>query len=196
MARLGRYATGSAVIVVALLVGAGGMVGVDAVNHYTEREAFCTSCHSMSHVVADAAFQQSVHRSNPHGIQVTCSDCHISAEAIIPRAWEHATTGLKDIISEMTHDFSDASAWEDRRVELAHYVREEMRENDSVTCRKCHDGSKVTPESEGGRAAHALLAKQDLTCIDCHMNLVHAPVAPDIEFIRKSGLGTAREAAK
>jgi hypothetical protein len=28
-----------------------------------------------------------------------------------------------------------------------------------------------------------------MTCIDCHFNLIHAPVPPSMSFIRGSGIG-------
>ena len=44
-----------------------------------------------------------------------------------------------DIIAEYTNNFADPAVWEKRRIELAHEVRREMRAQDSVTCRSCHD---------------------------------------------------------
>ncbi|MEJ2625285.1 MAG: NapC/NirT family cytochrome c [Pseudolabrys sp.] len=40
----------------------------------------------------------------------------------------------------------------------------------------------IGPASTRGIAAHALMREGRMTCIDCHFNLVHAPVPPTIEF--------------
>ncbi len=178
-----------ALLAVGGLIGAGALLASVEVNRYTSTDAFCTSCHSMAHVVADPDFARSAHRSNAAGVRPSCGDCHIPATNWFTETYAHAVKGLHDVIAEKTNDFSDPAAWEKRRVELAHSVREEMRSQDSVTCRRCHDASVIHPASERGRAAHELVREGRVTCIDCHFNLVHAPVPPQISFIRGSGLG-------
>jgi trimethylamine-N-oxide reductase (cytochrome c), cytochrome c-type subunit TorY len=51
-----------------------------------------------------------------------------------------------------------------------------MRSQESVTCRSCHDADAIQPKSKGGRAAHALLHENRMTCIDCHINFDHTPL--------------------
>jgi nitrate/TMAO reductase-like tetraheme cytochrome c subunit len=97
-------------------------------------------------------------------------------------------SGIRDVVAEGINNFADPEVWEKRRTELAHYVRDEMRRNDSVTCRACHIAASIQPASQRGRAAHALVAEGRGTCIDCHFNLVHAPVPPNGEFLRGSQL--------
>jgi nitrate/TMAO reductase-like tetraheme cytochrome c subunit len=125
-------------------------------------------------------------------VRPSCGDCHIPKTNWFVETYAHVAGGVKDTIAEYSNDFSNRAAWEKRRVELAHYVRGEMRRQDSVTCRSCHDAGAVKPASERGRAAHALLQERKLTCIDCHFNLVHAPVPPSIEFLRGSNIGGAK----
>ena len=50
-----------------------------------------------------------------------------------------------------------------------------MHNQDSVTCRSCHDANAIQPTSEEGQKAHALLRQGGVTCIDCHTNIVHPP---------------------
>ena len=101
-------------------------------------------------------------------------------------------SGVRDVWAEFTNNFSDSNIWDVRRVALAHEVRDLMRRQDSITCRSCHAAADIRPASERGRAAHALLREGRMTCIDCHFNLVHAPVPPTMEFIRGSGLGVQK----
>jgi len=104
---------------------------------------------------------------------------------------DHASAATRDIFAEYTHDFGDPKVWAARRIELAHEVRDVMRAQDSVTCRSCHSAKAINPKSERGQAAHALMREGRMTCIDCHFNLVHAPVPPTTAFIRGSGIAGA-----
>ena len=178
-------------LVVLVLGGAGGILVSLEVNRATSTDAFCTSCHSMTFVGNDPHFMRSAHRTNNEGVRPSCGDCHIPRTNWFVETYAHVKSGLRDSIAEVTHNYSDPKIWEARRVELAHEVRNVMRGQDSVTCRSCHDASSVSPKSERGQAAHALMREGRMTCIDCHFNLLHAPVPPTLEFIRGSGIGTA-----
>jgi cytochrome c-type protein NapC len=179
-----------ALLVVGAVLGAGGIIVSLKVNRATSTDAFCTSCHSMAGLASDPHFVTSAHRANSEGVRPTCGDCHIPKTNWFVETYTHVSSGTRDVIAEYTHNFSDPKIWEARRVELAHEVRAVMRSQDSVTCRGCHDAGVIQPISERGRAAHALLRERRMTCIDCHFNLVHAPVPPSIEFIRGSEIGS------
>jgi cytochrome c-type protein NapC len=176
------------VLAIGALIGASVMLVSVEVNRATATDAFCTSCHSMTFVGSDPHFLQSAHRTNSAGVRPSCGDCHIPKTNWFVETWTHVHEGVRDVIAENTHNFSDPKVWGARRAELAHEVRNLMRAQDSVTCRGCHDASAIAPKSTRGKAAHALLREGRMTCIDCHFNLVHAPVAPTIEFIRGSGI--------
>lgn len=176
------------ILAIGVLVGAGGMLVSVEFNRATATDAFCTSCHSMTFVGNDPHLLQSAHRNNSAGVRPSCGDCHIPKTNWFVETWTHVHEGVRDVIAESTHNFSDAKIWDARRVELAHEVRNLMRAQDSVTCRGCHDANAISPKSERGRAAHTLLREGRMTCIDCHFNLVHAPVEPTLEFIRGSGI--------
>lgn len=176
-------------LVVGAIVGAGGIIASVAVNRYTSGDAFCTSCHSMALVASDPHYVHSAHHANAEGVRVTCGACHIPATNWFVETYTHAADGIRDAFAEATHDYGNPAVWAARRVELAHEVRDEMRREDSVTCRSCHEAAVIEPTSEAGQAAHALMREKHLTCIDCHINLIHAPVPPRMSFIRGSGLG-------
>jgi flagellar basal body P-ring protein FlgI len=50
-----------AVFVVGGVIGAGGIIASTEINRQTSTDALCTSCHTMSVVVADPHYQQSAH---------------------------------------------------------------------------------------------------------------------------------------
>jgi nitrate/TMAO reductase-like tetraheme cytochrome c subunit len=181
------------------ILAAGGVAGAAAVvlsveiNRFTSTEEFCTSCHVTAALAADPHYQRSIHRSNAAGVSANCADCHIRKSNWFVETYTHASQGVQDLLAAGLHDYSDPAVWEKRRVELAHYVRNEMRAQDSATCRSCHDARTINPPSERGQAAHALLREGRMTCIDCHFNLVHAPVPATLEFIRGSGLANPRK---
>jgi trimethylamine-N-oxide reductase cytochrome c-type subunit TorC len=165
-----------AVFVVGGVIGAGGIIASTEINRQTSTDALCTSCHTMSVVVADPHYQQSAHEANAAGLRVGCSDCHIQSGNWFVETYEHVSSGLRDVVAEYTHNYNDPALWNKRRVELAAEVRDQMHRNDSATCRKCHDAAAIRPASEAGRASHAMLKQGQATCIDCHANIVHAVV--------------------
>jgi nitrate/TMAO reductase-like tetraheme cytochrome c subunit len=175
-----------ALLVAGAVIGASGMIVSLEVNRATSTDAFCTSCHSMATLAADPHFRQSRHESNAAGLRVGCSDCHIQSENWFVETYTHVALGLRDVVAEYIHNFKDPELWQKRRTELAEGVRGEMQRNGSITCRKCHDAVAISPASEAGRAAHAMLAQGGVTCIDCHINLVHAPVVLSGSFTRGS----------
>jgi len=185
--------------VVCALLAAGGLIGAAAIvaltefDRLTSTDATCTSCHTMATVAADPHYQQSAHRTNAAGIMAGCSDCHIPANNWFIETYTHVSSAITDSIAELTRDFRDPAAWKARRVELARRVSDEMRSQDGTTCRKCHDAAAIRPASEAGRAAHAALQQGGATCIDCHINLVHAPVATGTSFIPGPGLSGGHE---
>lgn len=188
----GRWLFGGLLAISGLLIGAGLILGSIAINRFTSTDAFCTSCHAMATLALDPHYLQSAHQANSAGVRVGCGDCHIPHGSWFAETYAHAADGIRDEIAELTHNYDDPGVWEPRRIALADVVRDQMRRDDSATCRDCHDPATIKPKSEAGRAAHALLAQSRLTCIDCHINLVHAPVPPSMNFIRGSGLGVPK----
>jgi nitrate/TMAO reductase-like tetraheme cytochrome c subunit len=167
-----------ALLVIAALFGAGGIIASMAINRYTSTETFCTSCHTMTLQASDAFYRQSRHRSNKEGVRPNCGDCHIPTTNWFIETYTHVTSGIKDVFVESTHDFSNPKAWEARRVDLEQETQATMRAQDSVTCRSCHDANAIRPTSDDGQKAHALLRQGGVTCVDCHVNLVHPAAVP------------------
>jgi cytochrome c-type protein NapC len=183
-----KWLSAVALLIAGALAGAVAVIASTEINRRTATDAFCVSCHTMAALADDPHFKQSAHESNSAGIRVGCSDCHIPPGNWFTETYTHVSLGIKDVIAQYTHNFNDPAVWEKRRNELAAELREEIRREDSSTCRKCHDATAIAPKTGAGRAAHAMVQQGRMTCIDCHFNVVHAPVAPSVSFIRGSGL--------
>ncbi len=171
---------GAALAVLAVLAN-------EQVDHYTSTDAFCgTRCHSMeTNVSTDPVYRESTHRTTKSGVRAGCADCHIPS-GIVAATWVHVSTGVRDVISEFSNDFSKTEVWEARRSELTYRVREWLLATDSATCRGCHEEEAIRPERRRGQRQHADALEKRMTCIACHYNLVHAEVEPREDFLRRS----------
>jgi nitrate/TMAO reductase-like tetraheme cytochrome c subunit len=157
-------------LVAGVVLGAAGIIVSIEVNRVTSTDALCTSCHSMAQLASDPLYLRAPHQANSEGVHPTCADCHIPRTNWFVETYTHVRNGVGDMIAESAHNFSDPKIWEARRAELAPQVRAKMHAQDSVNCRSCHDAAAIKPRTEAGRAAHALLAKGAVTCVDCHSN--------------------------
>jgi nitrate/TMAO reductase-like tetraheme cytochrome c subunit len=168
----------------ALLVAVGiavGIVGVGATTwmvNVTSTEDFCsTACHSMQW--AAAAYRQSPHYTNPHGVRASCGDCHIPFESqpatpfqyIFGTMWTKAVDGTHDAIATLRGTISTEEKWNVRRPQLAADTEAWFRRTNYVTCKGCHKLDAAT-----GQAAemHTALAKDGpLDCVQCHADVGH-----------------------
>ena len=164
---------------ISAVVGAGAIIVSIFFFNDTATTEIYTSCHSMAFMSANPHFQKSTHWAGSKGVRPSCGDCHIPTTNWFIETYTHVSSGIRDVIAELTHNYSDPKVWEARRRELAPEVVVKMRAQDSVTCRSCHDASAIKPASENGRVSHALLRQGGVTCIDCHTNIVHGPASGD-----------------
>lgn len=157
--------------------------GTAAVMHYTSDTEFCVSCHSMD--IPYKEYQGSVHFSNAKGIRAECSDCHIPSDPM-----DYLITKVrasKDIYHEfVTGKIDTPEKYEAHRKELAETVWQQFRENDSATCRSCHDFGAMEQFEQSADAAkmHQYAKDNDQTCIDCHKGVAH--FAPEAELDSKA----------
>lgn len=160
-----------------MLVGAGMFGGVQYAMKATSSTEFCVSCHSMSHPKEE--WEGSVHFSNRKGIRAECSDCHIPQEPI--HYVKAKVLAVKDLWHTfVTNKLPDQEAYEAHRLEMAQRVWQEMKENDSMTCRSCHsfEAMVLSEQKEAAQKMHKLAQETNQTCIDCHKGIVH--FMPDI----------------
>jgi cytochrome c-type protein NapC len=179
--------------VIGALIGIAFVFTADQVDRYTSTDQFCGStCHVMDNFVSTApVYISSDHRSTSLGIQAGCSDCHIPP-GLIAGTYTHVSSGIRDILSVLSNDFSTQEKWDARRQERAFLVRDWLLENDSVTCRSCHERDALRPARERGQRQHELAENAKVTCIGCHFNLVHEPVEPRRTFLERVEVSAAQ----
>ena len=147
-------------------------------NHFTSTENFCgNSCHAMKWVANDPVYINSAHKKNDSGVIAQCKDCHLP-KGIMAETWAHIRDGTADLIASLSNDFTDPQKWEVRRQALAHKIRKKMIDDNSSNCRSCHQLALQEHKKERVARQHELGERNNVTCIQCHFNLVHAPVGP------------------
>lgn len=136
-------------------------------------EEFCTSCHSMTYPQEE--LRQSTHYG-ALGVNPGCKDCHIpqGIENFHLAVATHVIDGARELYLELVNDYSTLEKFNERRLEMAHDARMNLKKWDSVTCRTCH--KKPAPPGDDAQAAHKKMETEGATCIDCHQNLVHEEV--------------------
>jgi trimethylamine-N-oxide reductase (cytochrome c) cytochrome c-type subunit TorY len=173
-----RYLT--LTIIAGIVVGWLTLGGSAAVMHYTSSTEFCLSCHSME--IPYEEYQGSIHFSNAKGIRAECSDCHIPQEPI-----DYVITKIratKDIYHEfVTGKIDDEDKYEEHRMAMAEMVWQQMRANDSATCRSCHTLGAMDSyeQSENAAKMHAYALENKVTCIDCHKGVAHFAPEPEMD---------------
>ena len=172
--RLSAAGTRAPLLLAAVLVTA-GVVFWGAFNtamEATNTLPFCISCHEMKSTVYEE-YRQSVHHTNPSGVQAVCSDCHV------PKDWTAKLLRKIQASQEVFHwlagSISTPEKFEAKRLALATRVWNTMKANNSRECRNCHNFSAMDTGGQGGFAGrmHAQAAKEGKTCIDCHKGISH-----------------------
>ncbi|MGL4890361.1 MAG: NapC/NirT family cytochrome c [Aeromonas veronii] len=169
-----------------LLLGA--LLGVAALGitvtvlHKTSSTEFCVSCHSMQTPLAE--YQGSVHFQNTKGIRAECADCHIPGDPT-SYLWTKIRA-VKDIYHEAIGTLDTPETYEAHKLRMAQSVWDELKANDSATCRSCHsyEAMDILAQRPNARAEHPVAIKEGQTCIDCHRGVAH--IMPDM-----SGLAAA-----
>jgi nitrate/TMAO reductase-like tetraheme cytochrome c subunit len=171
-----------------ITIGAGGLFGLIVLVFGGEAAlsttGFCTTCHSMSYPYEE--LQKSAHYGSL-GLEPQCKDCHIpqGLKNFHKAVATHVIDGARELYLELTNDYSTLEKFDERRQEMAHHSRINLKKWDSITCRDCHQDPQ--PRNKRGKQAHKKIA-EGMTCIDCHQNLVHKPVEfTDLDASIRSG---------
>lgn len=155
-----------------VVLGGAVLSGTQYVMKSTSSPAFCVSCHSMSHPQAE--WEGTVHFSNRKGIRAECADCHVPQDGL--HYVKAKFIALKDVWHTfVTNKLPDQEAYETHRLEMAQRVWEEMKANDSMTCRSCHsfEAMVLSEQKEAAQKMHKLAQETHQTCIDCHKGIAH-----------------------
>lgn len=180
-------------VVVGFIVGGiGGLMlalGAEEMDRYTSTDAFCTSCHLTGEYISKSeAYLTSPHRTRASGVEPGCADCHIP-KGLVPATWTHVIKGIQDLYGEVVYDYEDPAVWNAEKARMAYAVRDWMRANDSVTCRACHEEDSIQPVRKRGQRQHQEARETNMTCIDCHYNLVHEEIEPRESFLEQAKTG-------
>jgi cytochrome c-type protein NapC len=138
----------------------------------TETDAFCTSCHEMQAALSRAYAQRALFQCTRHSAELrqlsraaehSCQACGATFEAA-GEVWGH-----------LRGELNTPAKYEAHRLELAQKMWTEMKSNDSAECRSCHTASAMNFAKQPPMAAssHQSMAKQGMTCIDCHRGVAH-----------------------
>jgi len=170
-----------------LIIGLLIALSAEQFDHITTTDQFCTSCHAMKTYIGESeTYQSSTHRTHTSGVQPGCAECHIPKGLVIS-TYTHVVDGFSDLLGQLNYDYEDPGVWEKERSRLAYAVRDTMRKNDSVTCRNCHIEALIKPKRKRGQKLHEMANENQMTCIDCHYNLVHKEVKPRDTFLNSAG---------
>lgn len=171
-------------LLIAGLAGMGFILFLIEFDHLTSTEAFCTSCHSME--LAAVPYRESVHYKPPSGVKADCGHCHVS-EGVFAATWDHFL-GTKDLIAQIFGpDYDDPVINVLHLPDAAFSARHWFRNNDSATCRRCHDQDSISGHRPDTLEIHQKEARdKGKTCIDCHINLVHREVPGEQTFKREA----------
>ena len=160
--------------VLAVLFGAGGMVGFIGAVEMSSTEEFCISCHEMRDNVY-AEYKGTIHDTSRSGVRATCPDCHVPGPWI-PKLIRKIGATFNEVPGHIMGRIDTPAKFQAKREEMAKIVWDAMKGNDSRECRACHTADHMNFELQDKSAVKkhkAMLEKGDKTCIDCHQGIAH-----------------------
>lgn len=149
--------------------------GFNTAMEATNELEFCISCHEMRDNVYQE-YRPTIHHSNRTGVRATCSDCHV------PKTWIHKVVrkvkASKEVYFWLLGKIDTPEKFDEHRLTLAKNVWKEMKANDSLECRNCHNLESMNPKFQRPRARqqHLNAFESGQTCIDCHKGIAHKSV--------------------
>ena len=161
-----------ALVVIGMVVGIALIVLPHVGIKLTSSTEFCVSCHSMQPVYEE--YKQSAHFQNASGVRAECHDCHIPSD--IPGMVKRKLEASNDIYQTfVAHSIDTPEKFEAKRAELAEREWARMKENNSATCRSCHNYDAMDHAKQHPEAARQMkiAAKDNQSCIDCHKGIAH-----------------------
>jgi nitrate/TMAO reductase-like tetraheme cytochrome c subunit len=167
----------------AILVVGGALAFEPLTREVIADNAICDYCH----VPQEYQSQVRLSYSRPHPAekedgelpeQTRCVECHLPTGLVSTVfAYTHFAS-LTDLFGGFRHRTVEREgAWLPPRQAAAYRVRDGLAEDDSSTCRDCHDMDEIEPKRERGVNAHKEAVEENKTCIACHYNEKHRAVA-------------------
>ncbi len=160
--------------------------GFNTAMEWTNREAFCISCHEMQENVY-VEYRNTVHYSNRSGVRATCPDCHVPKEWG-PKMWRKIQAS-NEVLHKILGSIDTPEKFNAKRLELAKHEWDRMKATDSRECRNCHNFESFDYGVQGRRSAnmHQTGLNEGKTCIDCHKGIAHS--LPEVN----QAIGSANE---
>jgi trimethylamine-N-oxide reductase (cytochrome c), cytochrome c-type subunit TorC len=157
----------------ALILGAIGLGGVNWAVHETSSTAFCLSCHSHQQFIKPE-YEASSHFKNEVGVRAQCADCHLPHDNWFELMFTKVLVS-KDLIGEAMGKISTRERYEAHRGEMAQTVWRQLVANGSKFCRSCHNFEAMDLTAQGGATArnHKKAMQTGMTCVECHRGIVH-----------------------
>jgi cytochrome c-type protein NapC len=155
--------------------------GFNTAMEWTNREAFCISCHEMEKNVY-VEYRNTIHYQNRTGVRATCPDCHV------PKEWGpkmiRKIQASNEVLHKILGTIDTPEKFNAKRAVLAQHEWDRMKRNDSQECRNCHNFSYMDYAEQNVRAStrHQVAFTAGQTCIDCHKGIAHMlpPIAQPI----------------
>lgn len=166
------WALATGALGVAFVLGIVFWGGFNTVLEWTNREAFCISCHEMKDNVY-AEYRNTIHYQNRTGVRATCPDCHV------PKEWGPKLVRKIQASNELLHkalgSIDTPEKFNAKRAALAENEWARMKANDSQECRNCHNFTYMdyAEQNRRGAAKHQEAVNAGMTCIDCHKGVAH-----------------------
>ncbi|MBX3685488.1 MAG: NapC/NirT family cytochrome c [Rhodocyclaceae bacterium] len=182
---------GLGLMVVVFVAGIVFWGGFNTAMEWTNREAFCISCHEMEENVFKE-YRNTIHYSNRSGVRATCPDCHV------PKDWTHKIIRKIQASNEVYHhllgSIDTPEKFNAKRLQLAQNEWRRMKKTDSRECRNCHNFEYFDYMEQRSRSAkmHQDGLGEGKTCIDCHKGIAHSLPAIEQEIGADKG-GVAPE---
>jgi trimethylamine-N-oxide reductase cytochrome c-type subunit TorC len=92
----------------------------------------------------------------------------------LPGLWRHIQA-YAEVWGHVRGELNTPAKYEAHRLQLAQKIWKELKANDSAECRSCHTPAAMAFAQQPPEAAsaHQSLAKDGMTCIDCHRGVAH-----------------------
>lgn len=148
---------------------------------HTNTVEFCISCHEMESTVYEE-YKQSVHYTSRSGVRPSCASCHVPLDNWMGTVG-HKIIATRELVKHILGTVDTTEKFEARRLELAQSVWDSMKEDDSASCRSCHNTEAwdLSLQKRRAQVQHADAVISGETCIDCHKGIAHKPVHEQLE---------------
>lgn len=146
--------------------------GFNTALEYTNREAFCISCHEMKDNVYEE-YRNTIHYQNRTGVRATCPDCHVPKEWV-PKMIRKIQAS-NEVLHKVLGSIDTPEKFEAKRHQLASNEWARMKRTDSHECRNCHNFAFMDYAEQNQRSSntHQQAFNEGKTCIDCHKGIAH-----------------------